>query len=152
MWAFFLPLLLCKATARLLGIARLTPIKNNTAMGSSYKWELWTKYCSWKWSHQHLNTAMETAVQEKLKPMGISSAQTELHMWRFIPILGPAEKVFTHQACVGKICLVVGLSRATPSLVLHMEILGNTEDINKDRVQVLSKEATLCFFSKDPQI
>lgn len=44
---------------------------------------------------------METAVQEKWKPMGISSAQTELLMLSFIPMLGSAE-VFTHQACGGE--------------------------------------------------
>lgn len=88
-----------KPQQELLGNARLTPIKNNTAMGSTFKEESWKKYCSWKWSHQHPNTAMETRVQEKLKPMGISSAQTELHILVFIPILGSAEGVFTHQAC-----------------------------------------------------
>lgn len=40
----------------------------------------------------------------------------------------------------------------TPSLALHMERLNNSEDINKDRVQVLSKEATPCFSSKEPWV
>lgn len=59
------------------------------------------------------------------------------------------KKLTLTRAVVGKICLVVGHSKTTPSLVFHMELPNNTDDTNKDRVQVLPKEATPCFYSKE---
>lgn len=93
---------------------------------------------------------METAVQEKLKPMEISSAQTELQMLRFIPILDSAEEVFTHQACGGENQPCCRAQKTTPSLVLRMELLYKTKDINKG-FKFSPKKPLFAFILRSPR-
>lgn len=62
-------------------------------------------------------------------------------------------KLWITKPMVRKVCLVGGHSKTRmPSLVLHMKLLNKTENVNKDRVQVLSKAANVCFYPMEPQI
>lgn len=62
-------------------------------------------------------------------------------------------KLWITRPMVRKVCLVRGHSKTrTPTLVLHVELLNKTEDVNKDRIQILSKAVTACFYPMEPQI
>lgn len=148
MWAFFLPLLLCKATARLLGSARITPIKNDTA---------WAAHLNRNHGQNTVDGSEASSTQtlpwkQQCKRNGSQweSLQLKLNFicWALFPCWVLLSFSVTRPV-VRKICLV---GKTTLSLALHMELLNNTEDINKDRVQVLSKEATPCFSSKEPWV
>lgn len=96
----------------------------------------WKQQCKRNWSQWE-------SLQLKLK--------LKFVCWALFPSWVLLKMFSLTRPVMGKICFV-GHGKTELSLVLHMELLNNTEDINKDRVQVLPSEATPCSYSKESRI